>query len=116
MVGSSTKLSPFTPKESPSLMWTCVAYFHVAPSEAETRPYCALLKNEGRYCVVRASDTEFKQYNGTDTVRFKAIVAARPKAVFINTYVSIGDITTPATILVNGEVTLPTEDSPAAND
>ena len=97
-------------------MWTCVAYFHVAPREAETLPYCALLKSEGHYRVVRASDTEFGQYNGTDTARFKAIVAARPKAVFVNTYVSIGDITTSATILVDGEVTLPTEDSPAAND
>ena len=106
------------PEESSSLMWTCVAYFHIAPHEKADLPYCALLKNNGRYCVVRAaSDKEFHQYDGTDTAKLITIVAARPKAVFVNTYISIGDITTPATILVDNEVTLPTiNDSPAAND
>lgn len=98
-------------------MWTCVAYFRVAPHEAKNLPYCALLKNEGRYCVVRASDTEFEQYDGTDTARFKAIVAARPKAVFINTYVSIGDITGPAVVHDSEEVALPIiKDSTTAVD
>ena len=89
-------------------MWTCVAYFRVSPREAENLPFCALLKNDGQYRVVRAaSDQELQQYSGTDTARFLRIAAARPKAVFVNTYVSIGDIATKATVLDQTEVDFP---------
>lgn len=63
------------------------------------------------YHVVRAaSDTELQQYGGTDTARFSRIVAARPKAVFINTYVMIGDIASKATVVDQSEVSLPSLD------
>ena len=72
------------------------------------------MKSEGQYHVVRAAcDTELQQYRGSDTARLSRVTAARPKAVFVNTYISIGDITSKATILDGNEVALPTiEDSP----
>lgn len=89
-------------------MWICVAYFKVAPHDAENLPICALFRNGQQFHVVRAaSNTELQQYDGTNTARFSRIVAARPKAVFSNTYISIGDITVEPTILEAEVVRLP---------
>lgn len=100
-------------------MWTCVAYFSVAPDDAGTRPTCALFRRNDEFHVVRVMTSGVPNlYEGKDTTCFNRVQAARPKAVFINLYVSIGDITATATILERDTVTLPSieSDSPSASE
>ena len=86
-------------------MWTCTAYFEIAPQYAEDGLHiCALFEKDEKIRVVRASSyNDLNGYTGVDREgHFEETRGARPKTVFSNLYTSIGNLGTPITQVNQG--------------